>query len=485
MVVNGWPLGFAFPVSKVTQTVALAARAVAEWEVRPNIVERWEGGVPVTPTPEAFGPRLRELRTARGLSLSEFARSVFYSKGYVSRVETGASAPSAEFVRRCDAELDAGGALVALVSSAVPKTVREAAAEPDEDDGEYDDGMWIVTMAPNGGTSFVPLGRREMLLGGAVVVAGVTGVARSGRSLAQTSGEHLLYHRRLLDAARGLGQVAAPETVLPMVVGQAQALRALSKDAQGREAAEVATLFARTAEFAGWMAQESGDDKAATWWTGKAAQIAAAAGDRYTAAYALVRRALITMYQGDASETIGLARRAQSAKGTPLRILGLAAQREAQGHALAGDYDECMRALERAARHLHAARADEVAGPVIDTSHVQDPVSVVTGWCLYDLGRPREAAEVLDREIAHISVGAVRARLRFGVRQALAHAAAGELDHACELAQPMIGQASVVGSATILADVRRLAATLRRWSSHAAVRALDPAFAAALYGGSA
>lgn len=433
-------------------------------------------------TTEAFGPRLRALRTASNLSLSEFARRVFYSKGYLSRVETGASTPSAEFARRCDAELGADGALVALVSPA-PDATPDAAPEPDDDD-DYDDGTWIVTMAPDGSTSFVPLRRREMLLGGAVVVtAGLAGATRPAWTPAQPAGGYLQYHRQLLDTARGLGQVAAPEAVLPMVVGQAHALRALSKEAQGRDAVEVATLFARTAEFAGWMAQEAGDDNAAIWWTGKAVQIAAEAGDRHTAAYALVRRALTTMYQGDAAATIGLARQAQSAAGTPRRILGLAAQREAQGHALAGDYDECMRALELAGSHLDAARADEVAGPVIGTSHIPDPVSVATGWCLYDLGRPREAADVLDREIMRIPISAVRARLRFGIRQALAHAAAGELDHACELAQPMIGQASMVGSATILADVRRLAATLRRRSSHPAVRALDPAFAVALYRG--
>lgn len=69
-----------------------------------------------------FGPRLRELRrTAKGLSLSEFARRVFYSKGFASRVETGASMASAEFARRCDAELGAGGALVALASPAAPE----------------------------------------------------------------------------------------------------------------------------------------------------------------------------------------------------------------------------------------------------------------------------------------------------------------------------------------------------------------------------
>src|SRR5262249_44386430 len=72
-------------------------------------------------TPVLFGRRLRELRTARGWSLSELARRIFYSKGYVSRVETGASRPSVEFARRCDVDLEADGALVALVSPTAPE----------------------------------------------------------------------------------------------------------------------------------------------------------------------------------------------------------------------------------------------------------------------------------------------------------------------------------------------------------------------------
>jgi hypothetical protein len=294
---------------------------------------------------------------------------------------------------------------------------------------------------------------------------------------------YLGYHRQMYDAARGLGQVAQPRSVLPMLAGQAQALRALSRDARGQDASSVATLSVRTAEFAGWMAQEAGDEDAATWWIDRAVRIATEAGDHHAASYAFVRRALVTMYQGNARDTIDFARRAQSAIGTPPRIMGLAAQREAQGHALAGDYDECMRALDRAASHLQVASTERSDDPVIGTSNVPDPVAVVTGWCLYDLGRPKDAAAVLDHQIEQIPVTAVRARVRFGIRQALAHAAAGDVDHACALAQLMMGPVATIGSATILTDVRRLATTLRRWNGNKAVYELGPAFATALHPG--
>lgn len=186
--------------------------------------------------------------------------------------------------------------------------------------------------------------------------------------------------------------------------------------------------------------------------------------------------------------------------GVVVRILGLAAQRwsgpsfrynaikarrtrEAQGHALVGDHLQCMRALELALERLAIARAETPSGPAIGSAHVPDTAAVVTGWCLYDLGRPQEAAAVLDKEVARIPADAVRARTRFGVRQALAHAAAGELDHACALAASMIPQVSGLGSATIRTDLGRLAASLRRWRSHSAVRELEPDFGAVLYRG--
>ena len=423
------------------------------------------------PLPDELGPRLRALRIEKGVSLTAFARRVFYTKGYLSRVENGLQTPSTEFVRRCDAELGADGALTA-VSEASGRT--RSPVPPATGGGEE---IWTMTMTP-GGSSFTPIGRREALLGGAALVAGATLPRRA--PAAGHHGDRIGRHRVLFDVTRELGQTAPPAAILPMLVGQAQALRALSRDRSGRVIDELAVLAARTAEFAGWMAQESGDDRAALWWTDRAVAVAQAAGDDYVASYALVRRALITLNQGDAATTVELARQAQARPGTPARILGLAAQREAQGHAVAGDYDACMRALDRAADLLRGRHPDQPSGPVIGTSYVPDPVAVVTGWCLHDLGRSRAAAEILDEQVLRIPASAVRARTRFGARRALAHAVSGELEHACLLTREIVENLAHIQSATILADVRKLATTLRRWSGNEHVRAISPALTAAL-----
>ena len=218
--------------------------------------------------------------------------------------------------------------------------------------------------------------------------------------------------------------------------------------------------------------QETGDERAALWWTQRAVDLAAAGGDQALAGYALVRRALVTLYREDAEQTIALARRAQSGA-LPSRIRGLAAQREAQGHALAGDLGACLRALDRA-RTLLARSHDGGDGLVIGSMHLPDSVGMVTGWCLVDLGRSREASEELDRQLTQVGPEAVRTQTRYGVRRALAYASAGEIDQACALTERLLDGVAAVRSATITTDLRRLARVLGRHPDHPPVRRLAP-----------
>jgi hypothetical protein len=159
--------------------------------------------------------------------------------------------------------------------------------------------------------------------------------------------------------------------------------------------------------------------------------------------------------------------------GASRRVQGLAALREAQGQALACDHDASMLALERASILL-SARGAEVEQPLVGTSNLTDPAEMVRGWCLLDLGQPRVAAEVLDQQLATVPKGAIRTRLRYGTRRALAYATAGEVDHACELAAGLLEDAACIRSATIAKDLRALARTFGRYQKSRSVRDLTP-----------
>jgi transcriptional regulator with XRE-family HTH domain len=60
----------------------------------------------------SFGDELRRYRTSRGLSLRALSESVHYSKGHLSKVETGGKQASAQLARICDEVLGAGGELL-------------------------------------------------------------------------------------------------------------------------------------------------------------------------------------------------------------------------------------------------------------------------------------------------------------------------------------------------------------------------------------
>ncbi|MFE4592656.1 helix-turn-helix domain-containing protein [Streptomyces laurentii] len=413
-----------------------------------------------------FGPELRRRRLEAGMTLDGLAARVHYSKAQLSKVETGRQRPTPELARLCDGAVGAGGELAALVPAG------SRSARPSR--------RLVVTA---GAASALALGAPAHAAAPGPGTAPARNVAHTAAlEAADAVGGQLLDGvQALFEQFRRLGQTAPAAAVLPGLAAQTRSLPALALGAGAGTARGLYVLASRYAEFTGWMAQESGDDTAALAWTDHAVGLAEAAGDRDLAAYALVRRALIAFYVGDARATVDLVQAAQKSR-LPARIRGLAAQREAQGHALAGDRDACLRALDRARALLDRASGPGPDGrPVIGTTHVGDPAAMTAGWCLLDLGLPAEAAAALDREVARIPAHAVRTRVRYGARQALSHAVAGEIDHACALARPLLSESGALVSATIRTDLHRLSRVLGRHRGNAAVRALSPDLAAALH----
>lgn len=420
--------------------------------------------------PGAFGEELRRRRLTAGLALSDLARQVHYSKGQLSKVERGVKSPSLELVRLCDAALEAGGELSVLAPRSTPGG--QAAGL---DRGEQEERLtWPLPRGYGGDWS---VSRRQMMAAGVAVPA--IGIRRVAVPAGFAHVSALCSLRSLFDHYRQLGQDIEAGLMLATLVAQVGVLRELSRNADLRTRRGLLVLGSRYAEYIGWLSQETGDDRSALSWTRHAAELATAGGDDSMAAYGLVRHALITLYRGDAGQTIGLARQAQGSS-LPPRIRGLAAQREAQGHALAGDYDACMRSLDRASILL-ASGVPDPETPIIGSANLADSAEIVRGWCLYDLGQPRAAAEAIGSQLPRVPPRARRTRLRFGVRQALAYAAAGEVDHACQITAGLLDSAVTLGSATVAVDLVKVARILARHPRNAAVRDLAPRLGAAVH----
>jgi transcriptional regulator with XRE-family HTH domain len=363
----------------------------------------------------AFGTELRRLRLEADLSLTALSARVHYTKGYLSKIENGAKAASPDLAALCDAALDAGGRLAGTLGP----VVREPAG-------------------PSVGESPTPTTR--------------------ALSAAAGDGTTLDRFQAMFAAQRLLGRTVSPTLVLPVVTAQTRLTLAMAGAARNAERRALLVLAARYAEYTGWMAQEAGDEAAALAWTSEAARAATAGGDPGLARYALVRRAEIDLYRGDVAGVVEHSVRAQL--GGRDRVAGLALEREAQAHALAGDRARSERAADRAQETFAAAGAD---GSGLGPLSAPNRHALVTGWCLFDLGRPEAAAELLDREVPLVPESARREVARFGARQAIAHALAGDPGTAATLAVQLLPVATQVDSATVRVDLHRLWRALGRW----------------------
>jgi hypothetical protein len=393
-----------------------------------------------------FGEELRRQRRASGLSLHDLSVAIHYSRGHISKVENNKVAPSTQLVRLADAALNTGGKLLAFAA------VRPQAGQETE----------LSSWAP--------------LPGGCSLPAESPGAARGVlTSISPAQAEAVVEaFRDLFDQLRAMCRSMDGRFLLPVLAAHTHALREAAAVAQPvtRDAAFV--LAGRYAELAGWMAQEAGDDQAALSWTELACRLAEVGGDRTMGAYADVRRALIALYRGDALGTIGLARKAQAYDGIPARVRGLAVLHEAQGYAVAGDTAACQRSLDLAGGSWAQDASVGSGWPVLGPSALTDPVSMTAAWCLYDLGKAADSAAAFDVQIARIPAEARRTRTRYSVRQALAYAMAGEVDHACALTRRLLPDLRDLPSATIAHDLRQLARAFRRWHTHSPVRDLQP-----------
>lgn len=423
----------------------------------------------------AFGPELRSRRMARNVSLAELAKLVHYSKGYLSRIETGLRPASLALARLCDSVLHCDGALIELAEHATASELGDIGVEAGS---ALDAERWVMEMGDNGAIWFQALNRRQALFAGAaslMTLSGALGDARPGEHEAA-----LGTFTTMFGQLRQLGQQTSPTLLLPTLIAQTHTMQALASRASGTTRDRSFSLAARYAEYTGWMAQESGQERVALWWTDLAVGLAQAGSDQELAAYSLVRRALMTMYAGDGKQTVALAEQAQRHRAASARVRGLAAQREAQGHALLGDYSASCAALDRADELLAHAATTEPA-TVLGTSSVTNPAALTRAWCLYDLGKPAEAAQHFDRELGGVDPGRSRFQARWGVRRALSYATSGEVDHACELTEQLLGDIELVDSATVRWDLQELNRTLSRWLSHPSVRALFPKLTSTLY----
>ncbi|MFD5481111.1 helix-turn-helix domain-containing protein [Streptomyces hawaiiensis] len=421
-----------------------------------------------------FGEELRRRRNQSGKSLTDMERLVHATRSHLSKIERGHRNPSVELARACDAKLRADGQLLALL----PAAARTREERPASRGG--DGATWSLSVSADGESTFTACDPETLTEGHASAVIARWAVAPGCREAVSAEASLPVFHA-VFHEYRRLGQCSGPALVIPLSSTATGALRGLAHSAAPTSRAAVLRLAARFAEYTGWMWQEAGDDRAARWWTEQAAHLAASCGDHEMAAYTLLRRAELALYQGDAQATVDLAEAAGRQARSP-RTRELAAQREAQGYALMGSETQCRRALDRGTELVDAARTQTDDAPALGSTHLPDLAAFVAAWCLRELGDSKGAVTLLDAGQDTIAPHALRARARHGARLALALADADEVDRACAVARSVAQDVRATDSATVRADLRQLRSSLATRRKHPAVRDVLPVIAASLRG---
>ena len=373
-----------------------------------------------------FGTRLMRLRIASGRSLAQAADKIHISRSHLGNLETGRKRPTVEVAKACDAAFGASGALVMLALEA--RAHRET--EPP------------VRRAPCSSADKTCLS------------------ADPGEVLETRTGSFRRW--------RAAGQRERPRDLLAGLATEADHVAEVANAAgAGTLQDDLWMLAARYAEFVGWMFQEAAQDAAAERWTKTATDWATRAGDHDMASYAWERRALAALYNGDAEATVALARRAGECNEVSPRVLGLAARREAQGHALGGDRGAYQRALDRSRALLSHGPAPYPNGQSWGPNTITDSSLVIEASSLVDLRCFGEAAELFDSESCRSAQQVPpRTRARFAVKQSLALLGSGDIDRACDVLDSVLPSITRVDSATIRCDMRRLLNGFNRRRSH-------------------
>jgi transcriptional regulator with XRE-family HTH domain len=337
-----------------------------------------------------------ELRRERGLTGSDLARRAQVSPGQISNLERGRRSPTAPVAAACDEALGARGELIALASRcrSAPRMSQGADVE-------------------------------------ATVAA----------------------YSAILESLRDLGRTSGPRPVSATLAASARTLCHLAAGTDGDRARPVWLLAARFAEYAGWMAQESGDHAAALNWTGRAVAWGKKGGDEAIAAYALVRQAMISQHRGEPRAAVEFARQAAMHPAATPRIRAHATRREAQGRALLGDLHGCLASLDQCAGLLGepADPASPQWGPRADGQTFR----LIRASCLVTLRMFSQAADLFDAGLGDISASG-NSLTRFQARQAVAYMGLGHPEIASGLLMTVMPAIERLDSATIRAELRHV-----------------------------
>lgn len=446
----------------------------------------------VSTAAEVFGIALKQLRAKAGLSLRELGRRALYDYTRLSRAEHGEVLIPEEHVTVIDGILGAGGTLIALRRAAgtgtPPKPGRRYSVT------EAGEPITAEIGLPGGGNITLRLSRRQFaqIIGAGALSAAVPpawtpeDAERASRALAQPARidrEVLAGFRRILGEFYRVDKMLGSGRLIGPVLAQIEVLDGLRSGVRAPYADQLYQVMAQHAETVGFFLQDGGDLTAASDWSRRAAEWAQCAGDATMTAYMLVRQSNIAVLAKDYASVIQLAAAARRTPGeVDPKLIALALQQQARGHASLGEERECLALLDQAADALgrHPAISVETA-PVYLDQYDMKTLTEQSASCYQVTGRAERAVSILEDAIGATSPSLIRDRGHLTAKLAVAVTRTGhpDPDKAVGLGMDALAAARQTGSARIISELRTLDQRLSaRWPAHPGSREMREALAA-------
>jgi transcriptional regulator with XRE-family HTH domain len=377
-----------------------------------------------------FGEKMHRLMAERGVGLRGLARQVSYDPGYLSKVVNGRKGVSRDLARHLDEALGAGGELEAF------------RVDPDPHG----------TFASDDDERLILAARRPERLDREII-----------RSLAEAlAAEYRQVNR------------TASASMLKAATAQLSFVGKLTREARAPLRGEVLGIACQYALFVGGLNVNTGRLAHAGACFDRALGWAAESGDADLTATALNLKANAAWAGGQVGPMVALSQAAQRSTSASAGVRALALQLEARGSALRGDGDAVDRKLDEAASLMEHATGQpwNENEPPWTICLYPAFLALQRGLtCLY-LGQNARAAELLSVGLAELPPEMAQSEWIAGylMRQAAAHARAGNPEQACSVATEAALIARQTESSGLGAQLERLLAQLSaRWPTLPAV----------------
>lgn len=385
----------------------------------------------------------------------------------VSRWERGTRRPRPRYIRLLCRLFELPAEQLGMVEDADVAQMRKHTPDALEDD-DLERRDFIQKVAALLGATSVPLPRLEQL--------GREPWERLSRALhrpGSIDSETLDHLERITVSLESLGptHVSSRDLIGPVT----SHLDAIALLLQGSLPAtlrpRLCSLAAETAGFAGWLHWNMDDPVGAAGYFATALDAAEEGDDRALRAYLAGCAACQPPYRETPRRRVQVLQGLAWAEATPSSRVWLAAK-EADGHALLGDVDGCLRALERAERAMEAV-AGEDSSRRPRFSNIQPRwLRGERGASLAKLGRTEEARAILEPLMVELGPTHERDRLWLGTALASSHVQDGEPEEACRVASTVLERAARMRLDPVLRIVQGLSRELDAYGSNAAVQDL-------------